>query len=58
MVGLIDEREAEIARDLVPDDRQALVDLLIRVAETPHLDSGIHPHPRARSRSTCAVPEQ
>ncbi|WP_261566413.1 MarR family winged helix-turn-helix transcriptional regulator [Frankia gtarii] len=58
VAALIPPMEAEIARDLVPDDRHALVDLLIRVAETLHLDPGIHPHLRARTRSTGAAPEQ
>ncbi|WP_261558765.1 MarR family winged helix-turn-helix transcriptional regulator [Frankia tisae] len=58
VAALIPPMEAELARDLVPDDRRALVDLLIRVAETLHLDPGIHPHLRARTRSTGAAPEQ
>jgi DNA-binding MarR family transcriptional regulator len=56
VTALIPPMEAEIAGDLTPDDRHVLVDLLVQVAATLHLDPGIHPHLRARSRSACAAP--
>ncbi|WP_018505412.1 MarR family winged helix-turn-helix transcriptional regulator [Parafrankia discariae] len=57
VAAVIPPLEAEIARDLTADERRVLADLLLRVGVTLELHPGIHPHLRARPRSTGAAPE-